>query len=178
MWMLNLLGLVLMLLITPKQIWGRPSASRAQATTCEVTMPNDIGILGHAERGSYGNGGLSTLGLWSNGIVVFRPGGSGFVMQDGSLGMKFGWRRGVRGRLTIEGRRLDAPGPHLRAQVSNGYGDFGFQATYVIFATPGCWEVTGRVSDASLTFITMVVQIGDGPRRWDPPGVESRSSPQ
>ena len=141
-------------------------------------MPNDIGILGHAERGSYGNGGLSTLGLWSNGIVVFRPGGSGFVMQDGSLGMKFGWRRGVRGRLTIEGRRLDAPGPHLRAQVSNGYGDFGFQATYVIFATPGCWEVTGRVSDASLTFITMVVQIGDGPRRWDPPGVESRSSPQ
>ena len=29
--------------------------------------------------------------------------------------------------------------------------------------TPGCWEVTGRVGNASETFVTSVVKIGDGP---------------
>jgi hypothetical protein len=47
--------------------------------------------------------------------------------------------------------------------VSNAYGDRGFQATCLIFSTPGCWEVTGRVGDATVTFITKVVKIGDGP---------------
>ena len=145
-----------------------------QASACEVTKPNDVGILGLTERGSYGNGRLSTLGLWPQGTVVFKPGGAGFVTQDGSLGMKFGWRRGVRGRLAIEGRRLDAPALALRARIPNGYGDFGFQSTYVIFSTPGCWEVTGRVGDASLTFVTNVVKIGEGPGRFDPEDIERR----
>jgi hypothetical protein len=39
----------------------------------------------------------------------------------------------------------------------------GFQASYVIFPTPGCWEVTGRVGDASITFVLSVIKIGDGP---------------
>jgi hypothetical protein len=108
---------------------------------------------------------------------VFKPGGSGFVTQDGSLGMKLGWRRGVRGHLTIEGRRLDGPALALRARIPDGYGDFGFQSTYVIFSTPGCWEVTGRVGDASLTFVTNVVKIGEGPTRFDPEGIERRPPP-
>jgi hypothetical protein len=57
----------------------------------------------------------------------------------------------------------------LRAEVPSGYGDKGFQATALVFATPGCWEVTGRVGDAGLTFVTKVVKIGDGPSwRHDP----------
>jgi hypothetical protein len=77
--------------------------------------------------------------------------------------MKFGWTRGVRGRLRIEGRRLDAPASPLRSVIPDGYGEIGFQPTYLVFSTPGCWEVTGRVGDASLTFVTKVVKIGDGP---------------
>lgn len=46
----------------------------------------------------------------------------------------------VPGQLRIEGRRIDAPALPLRAEVSNGYGTLGFQTTYVIFPTPGCWE--------------------------------------
>jgi len=169
-----LLGLVVFLMFS-SQIEARNDVSGAQPSACDVTKPNDVGILGQTERGSYGNGRLSVgpFGLWPNGTVVFKPGGAGFVTQDDSLGMKFGWRRGVRGRLTIEGRRLDAPALPLRAQISDGYGDFGFQATYVIFSTTGCWEVTGHVGDASLTFVTMVVKIGEGPAwRYDPPGIE------
>jgi hypothetical protein len=94
---------------------------------------------------------------------VFKPGGAGFLTRDGSLGMKFGWRRGVSGQLKIEGHRLDAVAPPLRSEVPSGYGDRGFQATYVIFPTAGCWEVTGRVGNAHVTFITKVIKIADGP---------------
>jgi hypothetical protein len=48
--------------------------------------------------------------------------------------------------------------------VPSGYGERGFQATYVIFPTQGCCEVTGRVDDAKVTFITRVVKIGDARR--------------
>jgi hypothetical protein len=130
---------------------------------CVVTTPNGIAAgEDHRDPRSYGNADVS-VGPWQNGTVVFKPGGPGFITRDGSLGMKFGWRRGVSGKLNIEGRRIDAAAPPLRSEVSSGYGNRGFQATYVIFPTPGCWEVTGRVGDANVTFITRVVKIGDGP---------------
>jgi hypothetical protein len=73
--------------------------------------------------------------------------------------MKFLWWRGVRGKLTIQGQRLDAPAPPLRADIPGGYGDTGFQATGLIFPTEGCWEVTGKVGESSLTFVTRVVKV-------------------
>ena len=124
---------------------------------CVVTIPNGIGAgEDHRNPGSYGNAEVSVgpFGLWPNGTVVFKPGGAVHT-RDGSLGMKFGWRRGVSGKLTIEGRRIDAVAPQLQSEVPSGYGGRGFQATYVIFPTPGCWEVTGRVGEAEVTFITM-----------------------
>jgi len=72
--------------------------------------------------------------------------------------MKFPWWRMVRGRLQITGRRLDAPAPPLLAYVPDGYGPIGFQATGVKFPTEGCWEVTGTVGQANLTFVTFVIK--------------------
>ena len=166
------LGFALLLLTVSSDGSQLPAVPAQGTAACEVTTPNGI-VAGAAERepSSYGNGQVSVgpFGLWPDGTVVFKPRGPGFVTRDGSLGMKFGWQRGVRGQLRIEGRRLDAPAPPLRAEVSNGYGEIGFQATYLVFSTPGCWEVTGRVGDASLKFVTMVVKIGDGPAwRRDP----------
>jgi len=125
---------------------------------CAATLPN-----GNTPPGEnpgplhHGNGALWTV-LWTEGRVVFEPGGPGSVEPDGSLSMKFPWWRGVRGQLTIEGRRLDATAPPLRAFILREYGDIGFQPTALIFPTVGCWEVTGRVSDSSLTFVTQVVK--------------------
>jgi hypothetical protein len=143
-----------------------PSASAVQGTAeCAVTAPNGIG--GREAQvdpaGSYGNRQVSVLGLWREGTVVFKPGGAGFITRNGSLGMKFGWWRAIPGQLTIEGHRLDATGPPLRAEVPCCYGASGFQASYLIFPMPGCWEVTGRVNDASVTFVTKVVKMADGP---------------
>jgi len=133
---------------------------------CPVTSPNGTAAgEDQVDPGSFGNPHVSVgpFGLWPDGTVVFKPGGAGFVTRDGSLGMKFGWRRGVSGQLKIDGRRLDAVAPPLRSEVPSGYGDRGFQATYVIFPTEGCWEVTGTVGDAHVTFITKIVKIADGP---------------
>jgi hypothetical protein len=69
---------------------------------------------------------------------------------------------------------FDASAPPLRAEISEGDGDFGFQSSSLIFSTPGCWEVTGHVADVSLTFVTKVVKIGEGPVSYDPPGLERR----
>jgi hypothetical protein len=150
------------------------TSGHATLPTCAVTLPNGSeppGVFTHHgpndNPGSksyksylFGNGKLWTT-LWPNGTVEFRTGGPGSVDSHGSLGMKFPWWRGVRGKLTIEGKRLDGPAPPLRARIPEGYGDTGFQPTGLIFPTYGCWEVTGRVGVASLTFVTRVIQIKD-----------------
>jgi hypothetical protein len=124
---------------------------------CPVTKPNEF-------ENQYRNEFLMTY-LWTDGTVIFKPGGPGSVEEDGSLEMKFPWRRFVKGQLTIEGHRLDGSAPPLRAHIPAGYGDTGFQSTALIFPTPGCWEVTGHVGNGRLTFVTRVVKIGDGPKR-------------
>ncbi len=129
-----------------------------------TTAPDGTRTTVESSLGNHGNAALSTA-LWPEGKVVFNPGGAGFVLENGALSMKFPWWRLVRGRLTIEGRRLDGPAPPLRARIPDGYGEIGFQSTALIFPTPGCWEVTGRVGDQSLTFVTLVEKIGNGPGR-------------
>jgi hypothetical protein len=162
-----LLGLIGLPLFAAASEGHQASAPAPQTIVeCAITIPN--GVAAGEEQldpSSYGNHQVSVgpFGLWPDGTVVFKPGGAGFVTRGGSLGMKFGWRRGVSGQLRIEGRRLDAVAPPLRGEVPSGYGDRGFQASYVIFPTAGCWEVTGRVGSASVTFVTRVVKIGGGP---------------
>ncbi|HEV8636801.1 MAG TPA: hypothetical protein VG370_21490 [Chloroflexota bacterium] len=133
-------------------------ACRSGPAGCPVTVANASTPPGERASPSYhGNGQLWTA-LWTEGTVVFRSGGPGSTEPDGALGMKWPWWRGVAGRLSIEGRRLDGPAPPLRAQIPDGYGESGFQATGLIFPAEGCWEVNGRAGAASLTFVTRVVR--------------------
>jgi hypothetical protein len=75
-----------------------------------------------------------------------------------------GWDRGVRGQLTVTGRRLDAPAPPAQGLYDmSGYGDIGFQAGAIYFPSEGCWEITGRVGEASLTFVVLMVKVPFGP---------------
>jgi hypothetical protein len=66
--------------------------------------------------------------------------------------------------VTEPGHRLDGPAPPMWALSATGQLIApGFHATALIFPTPGCWEVTGRVGDASLTFVLEVEKLGNGP---------------
>jgi hypothetical protein len=97
------------------------------------------------------------------GSFVFRPGGPGFIDRDGALGIKFYWVRPAGSALIVGGRRLDAEAPPARAYMNDGYLNADGQPTYLVFPTPGCWQITGRVGDRSLTFIVQVEKEGNGP---------------
>ena len=141
--------------------------SDRQPAACPVTEPN--GSLPPGETMAapeyLGNAELWTV-LWPDGRVVFEPGGPGKIRDDGSLEMKFPfWRgEGVRGELRIAGRRLDGAAGPLTAEIPEGYGETGFQATGLVFASEGCWEVTASAGDGTLTFVTqaMIVPATEG----------------
>jgi hypothetical protein len=63
----------------------------------------------------HGNGQLWTA-LWPDGNVVFKKGGPGQIMADGSLRMKFLWVLAGDGPLT-QGRRLDGDTGPLRSVI-------------------------------------------------------------
>lgn len=133
----------------------------------------------HPPGGIYGNDALHAV-LPPNGKFVFAPGGAGFTDRDGAMGIKFGWFRHKPGTLHVGGRRLDGEAGPARAYISSGYGDEGFQPVYLVFPTPGCWEITGGVGDARLSFVLRVERIGAGPPSWYPfpaPGWRATSDP-
>jgi hypothetical protein len=81
----------------------------------------------------------------------------------GEGGNKVLWVREIAGRLTVEGRRIDADAPPLTVSVPDGYGDQGIQASGVVFPTEGCWEVVGKVAERELRFVVAVL-----PEELDP----------
>jgi hypothetical protein len=123
------------------------SVATAEAA-CSVTVPGGTGI------GNYGNDAM-TVGLAPTGTydaLVF------YEANHGNLSIKFPWVRLVAGRLRITARRLDAPAPPAVPRIPSGYGEStGFQASSVLFPTVGCWQVTGWVGTASLTFVIQIV---------------------
>jgi hypothetical protein len=124
----------------------------AQVDPCAITRPNRSEPPGSTFGGPlyHGNGAI-WVGLGTANVNTAEPD------QEGSLRVKFGWWRGVSGQLRIEGRRLDAPGAPLRADVPSGYGPSGFQSSALFFPVEGCWEVTAHAGSASLSFVTLVL---------------------
>ncbi|GIH21734.1 hypothetical protein Aph01nite_00440 [Acrocarpospora phusangensis] len=128
---------------------------------CPVTHPGRSGPSEIPEESlfgwdrSYGDGRLAVGGLWPDGVIDAGP---DFIEKDGAIRMKFGWWRGSPGAFEITGRRLDGSAPPLRADIPDGYGDTGFQATGLYFPAEGCWEVTGRIGATRLVFVTYVMK--------------------
>jgi hypothetical protein len=133
--------------------------ARPTKGTCPLTLPN--GIMppsGNDVGANHGNGRLWTA-LWPHNVVIATP---PYIQEDGSVWMKWPWWRGVRGKLTITGHRLDGNAPRLRAYLPD-YGKSGFQPSGISFPTEGCWEVTGAVGNTKLTFVTLILKAS---RYW------------
>ncbi len=141
------------------------------AFVCPVTNGNGSLPPGESvESPEYlGNGQLWTV-LWPDGKVYVTDKDN--RQADGRYAMKWGWWRGTTGALSIEGRRLDAESNPLESDIPEGYGETGIQASALIFPEPGCWEVTGRVGSASLTFVTEVVLVDEFPWMVETPTLQ------
>ncbi len=150
-----------------------PAATSQAVADCPVTQPmaqppSDASVADF----NVGNDDNTLFSiLWPDSTVIFKPGGAGEIATDGSLSMKWPWyRHKIKGQVVIEGRRLDASAPPLRSIVGccydNNtaapdccYGDTGFTPSALIFPSVGCWEVTGKVNDHRLTFVTLVLKL-------------------
>lgn len=138
------------------------AGSGLPGATCPVTTPN--GSMPEGQRGfNHGNGALWVALWWPSGEILggTAPDGSmaAIIRPDGSIYAKTGWWRGISGRLSVEGERIDAYSPPLRARVSDGYGERGFQPVGLTFPTEGCWRITGRLGDTTLTFVVRVRKL-------------------
>jgi hypothetical protein len=129
---------------------------------CPVTLPNSRTPPGQSDIGAnHGNDKIWTT-MWPYNVVIATP---HYTESDGSVGMKWPWWwKGIRGRLHITGHRLDAQAAPLSASIQPGYQNF--QPSGIHFPTEGCWEVTGRVGSAELTFVTLVLRAS---RYWPVP---------
>jgi hypothetical protein len=105
--------------------------------------------------GVSGTGWFGSKPLWvelqPSSVLVTKPG------PDGSIETKFPWWLTAAGHLSVDGKRLDGSAPPLTAIIAPGYGGVGIQPTRLHFPAPGCWQVTGRVGDTSITFVTLAL---------------------
>lgn len=127
-------------------------------TVCPVTIPN--GMTPPAEGpalGHHGNGLLYTV-LGPDGDILAEH---DFIGTDGSIGWKYPiWRApgvGKAGDLEIMGYELTSGTP-IRSFIPEGYGQ-RFQASGIYFPDEGCYEITVRSGEASLTFVTKVTAV-------------------
>jgi hypothetical protein len=128
-----------------------------------LTFAEECAVTPRGKNGWNENDVLGTV-LWRDSTFKFVPDGPGFIDHDGALGIKVGWWRTTPGgQLDITGRRIDAPAAPLRAYIPPGYPEH-FQPSYVVFPTPGCWEVVASIGERSLTLVVAVEFIAPGPR--------------
>jgi hypothetical protein len=140
----------------------RVLAIPAGEAECPVTIPNGNRQLGPMPA-RHGNGLLWT-GLPRDGVAVLDH--PDRVGPDGSIfWTKLIWAaRGIySSELDVQLQRLDAPAPVLHPEVISGHlsGWSGPSwAARMWFSSEGCWRITGRLDDVSLSFVLKVV----GPR--------------
>ena len=126
------------------------------AGSCPVTLPNGNRPPGQPRGVSWYGNGLLWAGLASDGVYAVPP---DRVAADGSIGNKLLWVTTPPWRKpTISGERLDEPGRLHVVGVNTG-SFAGYQPSHmtpVSFPAPGCWRVTARVGDVSLTYVVRV----------------------
>ncbi|MEX2645068.1 MAG: hypothetical protein WD249_02275 [Gaiellaceae bacterium] len=105
----------------------------------------------------YGNGLLSTR-LPRDGLVVVEPEN---VTERGLWWTKLIWSVrpwSVAGGLAVSVERIGAPARRAFVQTVRGdANNFWSWAARMYFPSEGCWRVTGRVEDLSLSFVVQVV---------------------
>jgi hypothetical protein len=133
---------------------------RIEATaSCPVTLPNGNRPPRQPRNvGWYGNG-LLWAGLTADGVDAAPP---DRVDPNGAIANKLLWVTTPPTQVpTLAGERIDATAAPLRVLGMN-HGSFSSAAnpsfmSPVVFPMAGCWRLTARVGDISLTYVVRVV---------------------
>ncbi|MBI1258550.1 MAG: hypothetical protein GC204_13865 [Chloroflexi bacterium] len=147
---------------------NQPVSSAQVPANCPVTLAPDLPFLApppnspHAPWDGmfwYGSASLWTVlhdsGVWS-GLPHNPEGYSQKVLfwRQGYL-----WTDEPEPALTVTGQRLDAPAPPLNvSRATNAFAE-DIQSAMLVgvdFPALGCWEITGRYHDSSLSFVVWV----------------------
>lgn len=126
--------------------------------TCPVTIPSRSTAPPGLERRPYW---LTNGFLWT----ALPPEGvlRGRVAPDGSVSTKWLWFAArVDGDLRVRLERLDAPSAAVDAQTVRGWVEgFRGSATWAArmrFPAAGCWRISGRVADVTLSYVVAVTR--------------------
>lgn len=129
----------------------------ADARRCPVTRPNGAAPPGvGAQAGvNHGNTKLWTA-LWPGGVIKADP---DHMDKDGFIHVTFGVVARVSGRLSIQGRRLDASARRLGLRSRAAMATVASRLVGVSFPAGGCWEIIGQVGAARLTLVNFVIRV-------------------
>jgi hypothetical protein len=142
-----LICLLALFLVVPAHAKG--PAQQKQAAECQVTKSALLSRRYGSKR------------LW----VTLPPAGILRAVRnqpdDGMFGTKLAWipDRDRKQKLTVSGRRLDAPGRMRVKAVSWGYSSTGkgSWASAVAFPEGGCWRITGRAGRTTVSYVVSVM---------------------
>ena len=167
--LLPLLYLLLLAQASLSQQAGAP-ATNGVPSSCPVTKPYQTSLFvppspyeAKAGAGSFWFGtdrlwtvlpadGTWTLGHYTPSDPTFRQ--KLFWWRQG-----YDWRTEPLPKLTITGRRLDAQAAPLKADRANTVSSQpAAMVVGINFPTNGCWEVTGRYGDNTLTFVVWIAK--------------------
>jgi len=164
------------LFVLPAMLLSAPPGPGAEApvpASCPVTLPADVPFTPpspYPARAPYDRFWHGTEGLWTmlrdDGTWRGVPPDQGY--RRGYRDKVFWWRPGYsprtepRPNLVVRGRRLDGDAPPIGlCSATNAYHrDFGGWTMLVAVDLPteGCWELSARYGDESVTFVVWVVR--------------------
>jgi hypothetical protein len=125
-----------------------------ESTSCPVTRPNGVAPEGVQPADSFYGDGKLAAALPADGILRSRD-------PAGKLFDKLIWvGAGLQGTLRVAYRRLEVTAPAIRAvTVAGTLGGYdGPSWASRMYFDRGCWEVTGRVGNATLSLVLAVVR--------------------
>lgn len=134
------LAVLLCCVCLPWAMGAQKSANCAVSPTVEATAPREPGVD-------------PLFGAWH--INADRSMWALHQRWQAGVANKEPWIRPAGIHLVVTGRLLNGEALPLNVSVAGTYGT-RFQATGMEFPIAGCWEVTGKAGDKSLSFVTEV----------------------
>ena len=171
--MLRLLPLLSLLLLSQASLsqQARTATTNHVPNSCPVTKPYQTSLFvppspytSNAGAGSFwfGTDRLWTVlpadGTWK-GLGHYTPSDPTFRQKLFWWRQGYDWRTEPQPKLTVTGRRLDAQAaPLMSERANNVTSEPAAMVVGINFPTLGCWEITGRYGDDTLTFVVWLAK--------------------